>query len=376
MKFGLLYEMQRPHEDYKVDYTALIEETLEQCQLADEVGFDYLWFVEHHFLTTFSGSSAPEVIISALARLTKRIRLGFGVVILGNHRPTQVAERVAMVDHLSGGRVEFGVGRSSPYEQLGMGVDPRDTRELMEESLRMVPEIWRTEGNFEWEGKFYDIPPREILPKPKQDPHPPIWMACTQPSSYKMAAHHGVGVLSFGSGAPAGMKQHVDKYREDIKSAEPVGSAINNQWASFTLGHCGDNNAEAQELGARAIKEFFGPNRPYSSDRQETYERLLESWGGVPEHLQTNFQRFLGGEQDLGGGGVPRAMLGELPADLLCERGVIVAGDPDSCINSVRRHEEIGADQTLLIMQSDQIPHKKVMRSIKLFGEQVIPAFE
>ena len=79
MKFGLLYEMQRPHEDYKVDYTALIEETLEQCQLADEVGFDYLWFVEHHFLTTFSGSSAPEVIISSLARLTKRIRLGFGV---------------------------------------------------------------------------------------------------------------------------------------------------------------------------------------------------------------------------------------------------------------------------------------------------------
>ena len=259
MKFGLLYEMQRPHEDYKVDYTALIEETIEQCQLADEVGFDYLWFVEHHFLTTFSGSSAPEVIISALARLTKRVRLGFGVVILGNHRPTQVAERVAMVDHLSGGRVEFGVGRSSPYEQLGMGVDPRDTRDLMEESLRMVPEIWRTEGNFEWEGQFYNIPPREILPKPKQDPHPPIWMACTQPSSYEMAAHHGVGVLSFGSGAPAGMKQHVDKYREDIKSADPVGSAVNNQWASFTLGHCGDNNAEAQELGARAIKEFLRP---------------------------------------------------------------------------------------------------------------------
>ncbi len=376
MKFGLLYEMQRPHEDFKIDYTALIEETLEQCQLADEVGFDYLWFVEHHFLTTFSGSSAPEVIMSALARLTKRIRLGFGVVILPHHRPTQVAERVAMVDHLSGGRVEFGVGRSSPYEQLGMGVDPRDTREIMEESLRMVPEIWRTEGNFEWEGKFYNIPPREILPKPKQDPHPPIWMACTQPSSYEMAAQNGIGVLSFGSGAPAGMKQYVDKYREDIKSAEPVGSAINNQWASFTLGHCGDNNAEAQELGARAIKEFFGPNRPYSSDRHETYERLLESWGGVPEHLKTNFERFLGGEQDLGGGGVPRAMLGELPADLLCERGVIVAGDPDSCINSVRRHEEIGADQTLLIMQSDQIPHKKVMRSIKLFGEQVIPAFE
>lgn len=95
----------------------------------------------------------------------------------------------------------------------------------------------------------------------------------------------------------------------------------------------------------------------------------------MPDHLQSNFQRFLGGEQDLGGG-VPRAMIGEMPADLLCERGVIVAGDPDSCINSVKRHQEFGVDQTLLIMQSDQIPHEKAERSIELFGKEVIPAFK
>ncbi|MCH8870705.1 MAG: LLM class flavin-dependent oxidoreductase [Chloroflexi bacterium] len=377
MKFGLLYEMQRPHgDDFKIDYTALIDETLEQCILADEVGFDYLWFVEHHFLTSFSGSSAPEVIISSLARLTSRIRLGFGVVVLPHHHPVQVAERLAMVDHLSGGRVEFGIGRSSPYEQLGLGVDPRDTREIMEESMQIVPKIWRTEGKFSWKGKHFDIPEREILPKPKQDPHPPVWMACTQPSSYEMAARHGVGVLSFGSGAPAGMKQHVDNYRENIKSAKPVGSFVNNQWANFTLGHCGDNNAEAQKVGANAIKEFFGPNRPYTADRKDVYDRLLESWGGVPDHLQANFSRFQGGEQDLGGGGASRAMLGDLPPELLAERGVIVAGDPDGCIECVKRHEEIGVDQTLLIMQSDQIPHEKVKKSIKLFGEQVIPAFK
>ena len=374
MKFGLLFEMQHPLVDAKVNHTPLIEETLEQCVLADEVGFDYLWFVEHHFLTTFSGSSAPEVIISALARMTKQVRLGFGVVILPNHHPVQVAERVAMVDHLSGGRVEFGVGRSSPYEQLGLGIDPRNTREIMEESLRMVPKIW-TSDTFSWEGEHFQVPPREVLPKPRQDPHPPIWMACTQPASYEIAARHGIGVLSFGSGAPAGMKEHVENYRESIKSAEPVGSFVNNQWANFTLGHCGDNNAAAQEAGARAIKEFFGPNRPYTADRREVYERLLESWGGVPDHLRANFQRFTGGEQDLGGGGVPRATLGEMPADLLCERGVIVAGDPDSCIRGVKQHQAVGVDQTLLIMQCDQIPHEQVMKSIKLFGREVIPAF-
>ena len=376
MDFGLLYEMQRPREEFEVDYPSLIEETFEQICLADEVGFDYVWFVEHHFLTTFSGSSAPEVIISALARMTKRIRLGFGVVILPNHHPVQVAERVAMVDHVSGGRVDFGVGRSSPYEQLGLGIDPRDTRDIMEESLKIVPKIWQTEGKFSWEGRFFNIPEREVLPKPLQRPHPPMWMACTQPASYEIAAKHGIGVLSFGSGAPAGMKAHIDAYRENIKSAEPVGGFVNNKWASFTLGHCGDDNQEARELGAKAIKEFFGPNRPYSADRQDVYDRLLEAWGGVPDHLQANFSRFQGGEQDLGGGGASRAMLGELPADLLADRGVIVAGDPESCIQGVERHREVGADQMLLIMQCDQVPHEKVKRSIELFGTKVIPAFK
>ena len=375
MKFGLLYEMQRPHEDYRVDHTALIEETLEQVCLADEVGFDYVWFVEHHFLSTFSGCSAPEVMISALARMTKRIRLGFGVVILPNHHPIQVAERVAMVDHLSGGRVEFGIGRSSAYEQEGLGIDPRETREIMDESLRMIPEIWQTNGKFSWEGKFFNVPEREILPKPRQDPHPPIWMACTQPSSHVMAAEHGIGVLSFGSGTPSGMKKHIDGYRENIKNANPVGGFVNNQWANFTLGYCGDNNTEARALGARAIKAFFGPDRPYTADRADVYERLLEAWGGVPDHLEAQFQRFLGQEEDLGGGGASRAAIGEMPPDILCDRGIIVAGDPDSCIEGVKQHQQAGADQMLLIMQSDEIPHDKVTGSLKLFGQEVIPAF-
>lgn len=377
MKFGLLYEMQRPHTNFKVDYSTLIDETLEQCVLADEVGFDYIWFVEHHFLTTFSGSSAPEVIVSALARLTRRVRLGFGVVVLPHHHPVQVSERLAMVDHLSGGRVEFGVGRSSPYEQIGLGVDPRDTRDIMLESMQIVPKIWQTEGNFEWKGKFFDIPAREILPKPKQNPHPPIWMACTQQSSYELAAEHGVGVLSFGSSAPANLKHHVDTYRETVKNSTPAGAFINNQWANFTMGHCGDNDSEAIELGARSIKEFFGPNRPYTADRVDVYQRLLDAWGGVPDHLRPNFDRFLGGgEADLGGGNAPRAALGQLPGELLAERGVIVAGNPDTCIQCVKQHQAAGVDQTLLIMQTDQIPHPKVKRSIALFGKEVIPAFK
>ena len=165
MKFGLAFEMQRPTRDSH----QIIEETIEQCVLADEMGWDYVWFVEHHF----SMSPCPEVIFGALSRMTKRIRLGFGVVVLPYHHPVRVAERVAMVDHLSNGRVDFGTGRSAAYEQTGLGIDPRDTREMWEESLDIVPRVWQSEGYFQYEGKFWNIPPREVLPKPYQQPHPP-----------------------------------------------------------------------------------------------------------------------------------------------------------------------------------------------------------
>ena len=124
MKFGLLYETQRPYQDNQVDENRLYKETLEQCVLADEIGLDSVWFVEHHFLTGFSASPCPEVIFGALSQITKKIRIGFGVSILPYHHPVRVAERVAMVDQLSDGRVEFGTGRSNAYEQTGLGVDP------------------------------------------------------------------------------------------------------------------------------------------------------------------------------------------------------------------------------------------------------------
>ena len=371
MKFGLLYEMQRPSPGGVVDAKRLVEETLEQCVLADEAGFDYLWFVEHHFLTSFSGSSSPEVIYGALSRLTKRIRLGFGVVILPHHHPIRVAERVALVDQMSDGRVDFGTGRSSPYEQLGFEIDPRDTRDIWDEALKMVPQIWLSD-EFEWEGRFWNVPPRQVNPKPLQKPHPPIWVAAMQPETYHLAAERGIGVLAFSSTAPSEVAEHIGRYKEDVKNAQPVGAFVNDQWANFTIGHCGDDNASAQELGARAVKSFFGPDRPYTSGRNDVYKKLLEAWGGVPNHLKADFERRV----DLAGGGDPQhAIWEQLDAGTLCERGVIIAGDAESCIEGVRRHEESGADQVIMVMQTDEVPHDKVMRSIELFGEGVIPVF-
>ena len=380
MEFSLAYEMQRP----TLDDHAVIEETIEQCILADEMGFDAVWFVEHHFLTTFSSSPCPEVIFGALSRLTKRIRLGFGVVILPYHHPIRVAERVAMVDHLSHGRVDFGTGRSAPYEQTGMGIDPRNTREMWDESLTMIPKIWESD-TFEWEGQFWNVPPRQVLPKPFQKPHPPIWVAALQPATYELAAQKGIGVMALGVNAPAVLEPHIKAYREAIKDAEPVGNFINNRWLSSCFGLCGEDSAKTKELCAQSLKTFFGPGRPYVQDQKDVYSKLLDQWGGVPDHLAQNFSRYVdvtadsgtNGSVDLSGGtALAQKIWEEFDADTLAERGVIVAGDPDSCIEAVKLHEATGVDQLQFLMATETVGHEDVMKSIEMFGKHVIPAFK
>ena len=376
MKFGLMYETQRPSDGGVVDEKALIEETLEQWVLADELGYDYIWLVEHHFLDTFSVSSSPDILFGAASRLTRRIRLGFGVVVLPQHHPIRVAEKVAMVDQLSDGRVDFGTGRGGAYEQTGFDVDPRDTRSMWDEAMQMIPRMW-AEEEFSWEGKHWRVPPRKVIPKPLQKPHPPMWLAGMQPSSYRIAADRGLGMLSLSTGAPSEMAPYIAEYKERIRSAEPLGAAVNDHWAHLAVAHCGADKAEAQDLAVGAMKSFFGPDRPYTQGQSEVYRQLVKGWGGIPDHLENQFRWVLAEHADVGGGefSVERSAFEEFDAETLCSRGVVIAGDPQACIEGVRRHQEAGEDQVLLLMQLDTIPHEKVVSSIRLFAEEVLPAF-
>jgi alkanesulfonate monooxygenase SsuD/methylene tetrahydromethanopterin reductase-like flavin-dependent oxidoreductase (luciferase family) len=386
MQFGLLYEMQRPFEGTEVDWNTLYKETLEQCALADALGFDNVWFVEHHFLTGFSGSPCPEVIFGALSQVTKRIRIGFGVSILPYHHPVRVAERVAMIDQLTDGRVEVGTGRSNAYEQTGLGIDPRDTRAMWDEAIRMLPRIWQSD-EFSWEGQFWTVPTRRVLPKPFQKPHPRLYLACTQTESFNVAAERGIGVLSSSTYAMPILAEHVRNYRARVKQATPVGATVNDFWGNNVMCYCGEDDAEAKELCARSLKTFFGPDKPYIRDRVNAYEDLLEAWGGVPDHLKADFGRWLrqadaahkeqaaqvGISLD-SGPGAARAAFAELDAETLRERGIIIAGDPAHCMQGVQRYQDAGVDQVLLMMQTETVPHEQVMRSLELFGTQVMPA--
>jgi len=387
MQFGLLYEMQRPFEGTTVDWNSLYKETLEQGALADKMGFDNIWFVEHHFLTGFSGSPCPEVILGAMSQVTKQIKIGFGVSILPYHHPVRVAERVAMLDQLTDGRIQVGTGRSNAYEQTGLGVDPRETRAMWEESITMLPKIWQSD-EFSYEGKYWKVPNRRVLPKPFQKPHPPLYLACTQTDSFNVAADKGIGVLSSSTFATSILAEHVKNYRARVQQSTPVGAFVNNFWGNNVQCHCDEDDVAARELAALSLKTFLGPDKPYIRDRVGAYEELLESWGGVPDHLKADFGRWLRQSdtdhqeqaRQVGisldsGPGAARAAFGQMDAQTLRERGIIIGGNPENCIKGVQLYEDAGVDQVILIMQTETIPHEKVLKSIELFGKEVIPAF-
>jgi alkanesulfonate monooxygenase SsuD/methylene tetrahydromethanopterin reductase-like flavin-dependent oxidoreductase (luciferase family) len=228
-----------------------------------------------------------------------------------------------------------------------------------------------------------------VLPKPLQKPHPRLYLACTQTDSFDVAAEKGIGVLSSATFATTILAEHVKRYRERVKNATPVGATINEFWGSNVASYCGEDDTEAKELGALSLKAFFGPDKPYIRDRVNAYEDLLESWGGVPDHLKADFGRWLRQSDDAhkeqakqvgisldSGPGAARAAFGEMDADTLRERGIIIAGDPEHCIKGIQLYEDAGVDQVLLIMQTETVPHEKVLSSLEMYGKHVIPAFK
>ena len=199
MKFAIFYEITVPRKWGPGAEARVFHEVVEQVQLAEQVGFDTFWTVEHHFLDEFSHCSAPEVLYGYIAAKTSKIRIGHGVRLLPapyNH-PARVAEMGATLDIMCNGRLEFGTGRSATMLEMGgFGIDPADTRGMWEESLSMLPRMWQ-DDLFSHQGKYFSVPPRHVIPKPVQKPHPPLWMACTSPTSHELAGKKGLGLLSF-----------------------------------------------------------------------------------------------------------------------------------------------------------------------------------
>ncbi|MEX2226369.1 MAG: LLM class flavin-dependent oxidoreductase [Dehalococcoidia bacterium] len=355
MKFGLLYEIEKTQPWGERGQQGVFAEALEQIKLAEEVGFDCVWCVEHHFLGEFSLSSAPEVFLAAVSQHTSRIRIGQGVCLLpfGYNHPIRAAERAATLDIVSSGRLEFGTGRSATaYEMQAFGVDPERSRDEWDEAVRMIPKMW-TQDEFSWDSPLMKIPPRNVQPKPLQQPHPPMWMAGTQPSSAFLAAERGLGFLHFSYTDPVALNEKIDRYHEGIAKCEPVGAFVNDRFAGFTLMHCGRDDRDALETG--------GPGA-------EWYVRATNQLYALWAQSGSESYRWYGEQFEQGAGQ-------DVDIARMADDGVLCIGGPEKCAQIARHYAAQGIDQLIVLVQAGGTSHDAIMESLRRFGEHVIPQF-
>ena len=350
MKFGIFYEHQLPRPWNDGDEHRLFSEALEQVELADRLGFDYAWEVEHHFLEEYSHSSAPEVFLAACSQRTDRIRLGHGIVLMPpsyNH-PARVAERIATLDLVSNGRVDFGTGESSSILELGgFGVDAGAKRSAWAEAVEQCCNMMVMDPYPGYEGDYFSMPCRNVVPKPVQKPHPPLWVACSNRETIKLAARLGMGALTFSFVDPDEAGQWVqDYYRILTDECVPIGHTVNANIAMVTGLSVHPDEEEAKRRGLDGFRFFgyglghhyvFGRHRPGRTDIWSAYQAERES---MPDH----------GERS----------------------GI---GTPDQVRNHLRSYAEAGVDQVVFIQQGGKNRHDHICQTLELFAETVMGDF-
>jgi alkanesulfonate monooxygenase SsuD/methylene tetrahydromethanopterin reductase-like flavin-dependent oxidoreductase (luciferase family) len=372
VRFGLFYEHQVPRREGEPDEATLLSQALEQVELADRLGIDYIWEVEHHFLEEYSYSSAPEVFLAAASQRTSNIRLGHGIAQIPpaiNH-PARVAERIATLDLISGGRVEFGTGEGSSQMELGgFGVDMKTKRDQWTEALDAITRMFVEEPFAGYDGRWVSMPPRNVVPKPKQRPHPPLWVACSRRDTIMLAAERGIGALTFSFVDPEDAKEWVDAYYETIASERcvPAGFAVNPNVAVALPMMCHEDEATAIERGVDGIHFFafalayyyaFGEHVPGRSNLWQEFTERREEMGLARELVRADDEplgvRLL--EQGIGS-----------------LRGAI--GTPDQVAALIERYEAAGVDQLIFISQAGGNRHEHICESLELFATEVMPRF-
>jgi alkanesulfonate monooxygenase SsuD/methylene tetrahydromethanopterin reductase-like flavin-dependent oxidoreductase (luciferase family) len=372
MKFSMIFEAQT-HDTSHAGEFKVMHDCVEQAVLAERVGFDRVWSVEHHCLKWYAHMSAPETFLAYVAAKTERIRIGHGVVCLPfrmNH-PVKVAERIAMLDILSKGRVDFGVGKGGTIQEAGaFQTAMEEIPAMLEESARIIPRMWREEM-FEHKSALLDIPPRPIIPKPYQKPHPPMYLACTRESTLNQAGEWGLGALVLGFAGPEDIEQKNRVYRAAVKRR-----TAKTQIPELPVEHLSalcpaivlDDGAKARAVGHRgqrffteAIRHWYNPGVESPPPRTEiadmSDEEALRLEG---EHLVAylNEQKIEVGTESTGLFNPNHAY-----------------GTADDATRYVSRLIDAGADEVMFLIQMGTVPQEAALETIRQLGEKVIPRF-
>jgi alkanesulfonate monooxygenase SsuD/methylene tetrahydromethanopterin reductase-like flavin-dependent oxidoreductase (luciferase family)/putative sterol carrier protein len=372
VRFGLFYEHQLPRPWESGSEEKLFAEALDQIELADKLGLDYVWVVEHHFLEEYSHSSAPEVFLGAASQRTRRIRLGHGIVQIPpafNH-PVRVAERIATLDLISGGRVDFGSGQGSSQAELGgFRIDRALKHDQWKESLEAIVAMMVEKPFAGYQGRFVSVPPRNIVPKPKQQPHPPLWLACSRRETIVQAAELGMGALSFSFIAPEKAKEWVDGYYAAFEGARcvPAGLPANPNIAVVLPFMCHRDEQTALDRGLDGAHFFFfslayyyafGEHQPGYSNVWRTFAEKRADYGFARDMVRAD--------------NAPLATR-VLQEGLGSFRGAI--GTPEQIGDLIAQYERAGIDQIIFAAQTGRNAHEHVCESLELFARELLPRF-
>lgn len=373
MKFSLIYEAQTPDTSRAGDAQALTD-IVEQAVLAEEVGFDVVWAVEHTALEQYAHMSVPETFLAYIAGRTSRIGIGHGVICLPpkmNH-PVKVAERTAALDILSGGRLHVGFGKGGTQQEAGtFGYRLEDLPPMITEAMYLVPRLWVEDPFTGHDGQFVSIPPRPIHPKPLQEPHPPVYMACTHNETLETAGERGIGALVLGFGGPEQVAEKNRIYRKsfaDRDLAAQVGLRPTEHLAALCPAVVLADGQEARRIGLRG-QRFFMESIGHWGSNGATPLPDPSAWGD--ELVATS------------GDGKPiLAQIGrevvtfdpsQPSMELLNPNHAY--GTVEDCIGYVERLIEAGADEILFLNQMGTIPQWAMLETIRNIGEHVIPHF-
>ena len=351
MRFGIFYEHQLPKPWGEGEEQKLFQDALDQVELADRLGIDHAWEVEHHFLEEYSHSSAPEVFLAAASQRTENIRLGHGIVLMppGYNHPARVAERIATLDLVSNGRVEFGTGESASRAELeGYRVKPDERRAMWLETVEQVANMLAMDPYPGYEGQYFSMPVRNVVPKPVQRPHPPLWVACSNRDTIHLAAQLGIGALTFAFIDPDEARHWVNDYYETLKTeCVPIGHTVNANIAMVSSFSVHRDEAEAQRRGMDGFRFFqfalghhyaSGMHKPGRTDIWAAFEFLKDKWPSQ------------GGE-----GGI---------------------GTPDQLREHLSKFAECGVDQSVFIQQAGKNRHEDICEALDLFASDVMPEFK
>jgi alkanesulfonate monooxygenase SsuD/methylene tetrahydromethanopterin reductase-like flavin-dependent oxidoreductase (luciferase family) len=376
VKFSMIFEAQVEYGTPDVERQA-IKNCVEQAVYAEKMGFDGVWAVEHHALVEYSHMSAPEVFLAAVAARTSRIRIGHAAVCMpfGYNHPARVAERAAMLDIISDGRLNLGAARGGTAQEMALcGVDPVLTVPQLREALTFIGHCWR-EDTIQWDSELLTIqpppgrPPHTVVPRPVQMPHPPLFLACTNPDTVRRAAQYGVGPMVLGFGGPEVIGDMRRKFDEERAARDPEQvvspGRINDEFVALCPSFLMDDREQALAVGARALRFFAESITHWAAPNGVAPARgtdKIDNVAYMKEHLAAAYAAVARGDAP------PSA------ASLLYSVDHAL-GDADTAIAYVKRLADAGVDNVMCLIQMGTLTQDQQLNTIRIWGEKVLPQF-